>query len=224
MNDEPEPPGLGDFGRRLDEVARHDFQEELRRRRGGHVSRPRAWPAVIATVVLAGGVAVGATAVFNESGSPIEREPRGGDLTPPVDPSVVAATRTPDPGGGVPWVLRVFTNARGQECLVLGRLNRGRFGQVQGGRFRPLPPASPGLCDSARSELLAFLDRRPDPRRTIVYGLTKGTAEVSIRLGRETRRVSPVALGAYLLVVASAERSVTVTTTVAGSSVTRRIG
>jgi hypothetical protein len=219
------PPGLAKFGRHLEDVGRHDREEELREARRGKRHRFRALPTTVAVAVLAGGVAAGATALLDDNGPPINREPDGGDSVAPVDASVVAATRTADPGGGLPWILRVFTNARGDECVVLGRLKRGRFGQVQQGRFRALPASTPGLCDNAeRSGLLTFLDRRAAPPRTAVYGITKGTGLVTVRLGDTERRVAPVALGAYLVVVALEKGSATVTTELAGQTVVRRVG
>lgn len=226
MSDDPElPPGLAEFGRHLDEVARHDREEDLRKARRSKRHRLRALPVTVAAAVLAGGIAAGATAVLSHNGSPIDREPKGGDMIAPVDPSVVAATRTADPGGDLPWILRVFTNARGEECVVLGRLKQGRFGQLQQGRFRALPASTPGLCDNAaRSGLLAFLDRRAVPPTTAVYGLTKSTGSVTVRVGAIERRVTPVALGAYLVVVAGIGGSATVTTEVAGQRRVTRLG
>jgi hypothetical protein len=219
------PPGLAEFGRRLDEVARHDREQELREARRGKRYRLRPLPVTVAAVVLAGGIAVGATAVLNDNGARIDREPIGGDLIAPVDPSVVAATRTADPAGGLPWILRVFTNAQAQECVVLGRLKQGRFGQVQQGRFRALPSSTPGLCDNAeKSGLLAFLDRRGLPPTTAVYGITKGTGSLTVSIGDRERHVTPVVLGAYLVVVAGSQGSATVSTEVAGRRVVRHLG
>lgn len=220
----PPPPGLAQFKQRLDEVTQHDYEEERRQaRRRRSRFQVRSLPVTLAALVLAGGVAVGATALINNDGPAIQKEPNGGDQIAPIDPSVVATSRTTDPGGGLPWILRVFTNPRGETCVVLGRLKNGHFGEVQQGRFRELPEATPGVCDTSRN-LVAFLDRRVDPPRTIVYGLARGPGHITVRTGDAEKQVDPAALGTYLTVFTGTERTATVTTIVAGKRITRRLG
>lgn len=218
------PPGLADFGQRLEELAEHDRRAALRHARPR--PRLRALPSAVAAAVLAAAVAAGATAVIDHDGTPIKREPRGGDSIAPIDPSVVATTRVPDPAGGLPWILRIFTNAQGQECVVVGRLEHGRFGQVQNGRFRPLPASTPGLCgDTTKDGLLTFIDRRPDPARIAVYGITTSPKPLHISIAGSTLTARPAALGAFLVVVASNQRDpITITTTINGRRTIRRLG
>lgn len=221
------PPGLEDFGRRLDQLGVDDDRLAARQRRRAPV-RLRSVAGAAVAAALAAAVAAGATAVISRDGTTIPSEPSTGDSDPPFDPSVVAATRVADPGGGLPWILRIFTNPQGQECVFVGRLKHGVFGEVHNGQFRPLPARTPALCaNTAEDGLVAFLDRRFDPPRTAVYGVSPSRAPLLIAVGAgPARRVSPTVLGAFLVVTEGAGPTVkaTVRGKVGDSAVVRRLG
>ena len=97
------------------------------------------------------------------------------------DPSVVAASAVADPSGGPPWVLRIYTNAAGHDCVKVGRLQDGVFGEVQLGRFRALPPSADGTCSAAvgRRALIAVGVAARSSNLTLVFGLATDRAPVS---------------------------------------------
>jgi hypothetical protein len=191
-------PSLRELGDRLGDAAAREIAAEHegsgRRRR-----RPRwrhfLFGGLIAALVGAG--AVTATDVFTGSGDPLpdERQPasRSGVLTD---------SAAEDPSGGLPWAVRVFVDDRGRECLQLGRLRDGVLGQVESGRFRPFSGQPNGACgDLRRTPAFAVVERRVQPAaRTIVFGLTRSTEEVRVRIAGQDRLIPPGALGAYVTV------------------------
>ena len=84
-------------------------------------------------------------------GDPIA--PDSGDdsarLQAPRDPAVIVSSATDDPGGRAAVGRPPFTNTAGRGCVQVGRVRDGVFGQIQQGRFRPLPASAPGTCASA---------------------------------------------------------------------------
>lgn len=228
MSDDQLPPALSDFGRQLDELGEMDHRAALRRRGSGRGRGLRMLPGAVMAAVLAAAVAAGATVALDNDGPVLPSPKESGGVVAPSDPSVIAATTVPDPDGGLPWVLRVFTNAQGEECIIVGRLERGSFGQVQAGRFRRLPPDTPGLCgDASKEGLVAFLDSRPDPPRTAVFGLSAQRQPVDVTVDGQTRQVAPAAFGAFLVVVKKSGRgtaSARVATRFDRRVVTRQLG
>jgi hypothetical protein len=196
------PPGLRDFGERLEEVARRDVAERARRRqpRRRRVLRNAGLPvaaAVVAAVVSAGAVRLG----DREADSiPAEREGAGYEAA--KDSAVVEASAVADPAGGPPWVLRAFTTKNGRQCVQVGRLRKGAFGQVQGDRFRALPSTAPGSACSAPNDSgpLFAVSRRPAVNLTFVFGLAPSSKAVMVSYGKLRRSVRPVGLGAFLTI------------------------
>jgi hypothetical protein len=192
------PPGLRDFGARLEQAAERDIEQRRSRRR-------RRWPRTfglpIVAALLTVAVSAGAVRLVDRGGSePIEPEP--GVAGPGVpDPSVVVKSAVDDPHGGPPWVLRVYTNRDGRACVQVGQLRGGRLGREQRGRFRVLPSSAAGICAGAsdRGPLIAV---RRTGDLTLVFGLAVVRDPVTMRVGELTRRVRPVGLGAFLAVFA----------------------
>jgi hypothetical protein len=104
---------------------------------------------VAAALVLGGGaVALAATGLL--SGSPVKPEvplnPAAGNGLPLSAAPAHLALRTADPGGGLPWGLRIEHTTRGQLCLQVGRVDGTRLGELgvdsafgNDGRFHALP-------------------------------------------------------------------------------------
>jgi len=207
------PPGLKELGARLEQAAARDVRERESERRRRHERRRHArWRSLALPVVaalLAAAVSAGAVRfVDSGSGDPIQAE--GGDvgaqLQAPRDPAVVVASRAEDPMGGPPWVVRAFTNAAGDECVQVGRLRNGIFGQVQDGRFRPLPATAPGTCGKAEGRAPLIAVRYSSSRRAVVFGLAVDRAPVSVHVGAREQRVRPAGLGAFVVVFADVPR------------------
>lgn len=212
------PPGLEDFGTRLEEAARRDVAERRRASRGRRRLRGVGLPLVAALAAAA--VSAGAVRLADRGGDPIPPERGSGKrFQAAKDPAVVEASAVADPSGGPPWVVRAFTNATGRECVQVGRLRNGVFGQVQNGRFRSLPEAAQGTCASpeAPGSLVAVL-RRPSMNVTLVYGLAADRNPVSIRFGTLHRRVKPAGFGAFVAVFegANLHERIVVRTRIAG--------
>ncbi|MDX6719014.1 MAG: hypothetical protein QOJ63_1268, partial [Solirubrobacteraceae bacterium] len=131
--------------------------------------------------------------------------------------------------GGPSWGLRVFASSDGLDCVAVGRISGGALGTYDASRtFRALPPRVSGACERvAHSGLLVAAQRRPLPQpRTIVYGLARDGQPVRITIAGKTRTVRPGGLGSFIDVRRGlADMSgATVTTTVAGHLVRRRLG
>jgi hypothetical protein len=223
------PPTLEDLREQLREAAARDIEVERRVAEGVRSGRWRRRLIVLgAALAAAGGVAV-AQRVLDREGAPVRPDRLPGAVEPAADPGVIATSATADPEGGPPWALRVFTNARGQDCVALGRLSRGRLGTYDADRvFRRLPTRVSGVCDSlARTGIVVGIIQRPAPQpRTIVYGLARDGRPVRITIAGTTHTVAPGALGSFVDVRAGAldTRGASASTTAGGRTVRRQLG
>lgn len=196
------PPALADMREQFRVAAARELaiEREVQRRlrtRSRRFRRPQLVAAVIASVLLLAGMAVAGGWLEDDRPLAPDRVPRG--LQPAAGAGVVASSAVADPDGGLPWALRVFSNDRGQECVVVGRLRDGVLGVLRGGSFRALPHRVPGACgDLAREPLLAAREHRSQPPRTVIYGLSRGRGQVELRLDGRVTRVPVGALGTYL--------------------------
>jgi hypothetical protein len=95
-----------------------------------------------------------------------------------VDPGTerVSALRAADPGGGVPFALRIGKSQAGLTCATVGQAKDGRFGVVGfDGAFRAMPPEILDGCGQAGDAAVAVLGARtfdapkPDDVRTVLY-------------------------------------------------------
>ncbi len=116
---------------------------------------------VAAALVLGGGaVALAATGVL--SGSAVKPEvplnAAAGNGLPVAGASAHLALLAADPGGGLPWGMRIEHTTRGQLCLQVGRVDGAQLGELgldsafgDDGRFHALPATvlPPGYGGSA---------------------------------------------------------------------------
>jgi hypothetical protein len=201
------PPGLEDFGRRLEQAAERDVAARRRQRLS---RRARGVGLAGAAALVAAAVSAGAVRIADRGGERIAPPEQGGGVSTlhaARDPAVVMATATADPSGGPPWVVRAFTNAAGRPCVYAGQLRNGVFGRIQGGRFRALPAGTPGaLCAHAddRGPLLV-VSRDARRQLTLVFGLAIDRSPVTVRVGRRERRVQPAGFGAFMTVFSGAD-------------------
>lgn len=223
------PPALRNLREQLREAAARDIEVDSRVQRRLRRGRWRRWLIVaVAALVSAGGVAV-AQRVFDRKGAdtPPDRIQKG--VGAAADPGVITASATPDPSGGPPWALRVFTNPAGLECVAVGRLLDGAIGTYDAARtFHKLPADVSGACEPVRrSGLLVTISVRGDPEpRTIVYGLAREYGLVRVTIAGKARTLRPGPFGTFVDVRAGVldRRGATASTTVAGRTVTRRLG
>jgi len=229
MTPEELPPALRHLREELREAAARDIEIDSRVQQRLRRGRWRRWLIVaVAALVSAGGVAV-AQRVFDRKGpdEPGDRIQKG--VGPAADPGVVTASATPDPGSGPSWALRVFTNPAGLECVAVGRLLGGAIGTYDAARtFRKLPADVSGACEPVgRSGLLVTISLRGNPEpRTIVYGLAREYGLVRVTIAGKARTLRPGPFGTFIDVRAGLldRHGATVSTTVGGRTVTRRLG
>lgn len=208
------PPGLDEFGAQLERAVERELEGEEGRRSRRPPRLLRAIGLPVAAALAAAAVTAGAVRIADREGPPIQPD-KGGAITslqPPEDPTVVFSSAVADPGGGPAWVVRVYSNPAGQDCVKLGRLRDGVFGQVQGGRFRKLPASAEGTCLPASSprRALVAMERRGAVKLTAVFGISPDREPVSVRYRGRDRVVSPVALGAFLTLLGGADPSATI--------------
>ncbi|MEA2218885.1 MAG: hypothetical protein QOJ35_1511 [Solirubrobacteraceae bacterium] len=219
------PPGLEEFGLRLRDAAARDVEE---RRRAHRRRRLRNLGLPLAAALVTAGVSAGAALVGDNGGAPIPSTPDAGSLGAAKDPAVVVASAVRDPAGGPPWVVRAYTNPAGRECVQIGRLRDGVFGQVVAGSFHALPASAPGTACATLGARRPFIvsERRGATRLTLVYGLAAGQAPLTVRVGDRTRTAKPAGFGAFVAVVPGAGRDdlVVVRWRDGGRIHTRRIG
>jgi hypothetical protein len=223
------PPALRNLREQLREAAARDIEVDSRVQQRLRRGRWRRWLIVaVAALVSAGGVAV-AQRVFDRKGPDEPRDRIQKGVSPAADPGVVPASATPDPSGGPPWAVRVFTTPAGLECVAAGRLKYGAIGRYDAARtFRKLPAYVSGACEPvAHSGLLVTATRRGHPEpRTVVYGLAREYGLVRVTIAGKTRTLRPGPFGTFIDVRAGLldTRGATVSTTVRGRTVVRRLG
>jgi hypothetical protein len=223
------PPVLDDLRRQLHAAAARDNDIEARVAQRLRSGRRRHWLLVaVAALVSVGGVAV-AERALDRRGSDVRGDRVPSDTAAAADPGVVASSAAPDPGGGPPWAVRVFTNPAGLDCMAVGRLQGGTLGTFDAARtFRALPERVSGACEPvARSGLLVAVHYQARaPQRTIVYGLARDRRPVRITVAGVTRTVTPAGLGTFVDVRAGMPdmRGAKATTTVGGRPTSRSLG
>ncbi|MDX6678511.1 MAG: hypothetical protein QOE31_2563 [Solirubrobacteraceae bacterium] len=203
MSDEL-PPALRGLREDLREAAARDAEIELRvaqRLRGSR--RRRALLVLAAIVVSSAGVAVAGRAIDREGPAVApDKRPLPPSVVAGADPGVIASGAVADPDGGPPWALRVFTNAKGLECVALGRLRNGTIGRYdpRTRTFHVLPRSLGGTCEPLgdRGMLVAAERRAGPPARTIVYGLVRDRGPVRVTIAGETSTLRPGALGSFI--------------------------
>jgi hypothetical protein len=199
------PPGLEDFGARLEQAARRDIAERRRASRRRRRLRDIGLP--VGAALAAAAVSAGAVRIVDRQGAPIAPERKSGSAYQAAkDPAVVEATAVANPSGGPPWVVRAYTTPDNRECVGVGRLLHGVFGQLQAGQFRRLPgSAQATTCGNATArEPLVIVVRRAPMDVTLVYGLAVDRTPVSVRVGGRHQRVTPAGFGAFLAVFSGA--------------------
>jgi hypothetical protein len=194
------PPALDDLRDQLRAAAARENEVEARVAQRVRRGRRRHWLLLaLGALISVGGVAV-AERALDRRGPDHRADQVPADSAPAAERGVVTASATPDPGGGLPWVMRVFTNRAGQECVAIGRLRNGVIGTVDPSRtFRALPDRFAGACQSlATSGLLVAVHYDPAPPRTVVYGLSRDRRPVKVTVAGETRTVAAGALGTFI--------------------------
>jgi len=223
------PPALRELQDRLQRAAQRDIEIERRVAERVRRGRWRRWLLVaVAAIVSAGGVAV-AQRVFDRKGADVPRDRVRQEESPAAERGVITTSARPDPSGGPPWAMRVFTNPQGLECIAVGRLLDATLGAYDHTRtFRALPAKFAGTCESlTRVGLIAVAHRRPYPEpRTIVYGLAREGRPVRITVAGETRTLQPGAFGSFVDVRAGVfdMAGASAATTVDGRTIRRRLG
>jgi len=226
----PLPPGLEDFGARLQRAAEREIEarrrEEARKRGRGRRGLLRSIGVPVAAAIAAAAVSAGAVGVVTRDSDPIAPDP---STTSPAatDPAVVVASAVDNPGGGPPWVVRAYTDPAGFECVQVGRLRNGVFGDLQHGQFRALPSTEAGTCATAATKgpLLAVASRATLDL-TLVYGLAIDRDPVTVRVGGREQRVRPSGLGAFVALFDGqrAGRRIVVRSTVEGRPDVQQLG
>ncbi|HEX8103880.1 MAG TPA: hypothetical protein VF533_14785 [Solirubrobacteraceae bacterium] len=192
------PAPFADLREQFRAAAAREIEIERRVAQQTRRGRRRVVVAVaLGLMVPAAGVA-GATRIFAG-----EAKEAGADRDVPVaDAGVIASSAVPDPHGGPPWALKVFANRQGDDCVAFGRLRDGKLGTYQRGLFRPHPERMPGMCDhpSGSDVLLAASVAAMGDKRTLIYGLSRERAPITVEVRGRRHVLRPGALGTFLLV------------------------
>ena len=175
--------------------------------------RLRNTGALAAAILCVGAAAAGAAGVVITRGEPTAEAPAG-DLPPELRPRPDSArldpVRVPDPGGGLPWGVRLSTSETGQRCYAVGQVMEGEIGRVAGRRFHALPLRGPGRCaDLGRGPFSIGVEQRTVPAdRTILAGVAgPAIARFDVAIGgRPQQRLEPSPSGVFLAVYGPAVR------------------
>jgi hypothetical protein len=148
------------LGSQLAEAAERRDAGAPERRERWSSNRLRALSVAVALLLAGATVALAATGVL--SGSPVKPEvspnAAAGNGLPVAGGSAHLALLAADPGGGLPWGMRIEPTTRGQLCLQVGRVDGAQLGELgldsafaDDGRFHALPATvlPPGYGGSA---------------------------------------------------------------------------
>ncbi len=148
------------LGRELAAAAKRQSARAPARRQRWFSNRLHALSVTAALVLGGGAVALAATGVL--SGSPVKPEvplnAAAGNGLPVAGASAHLALLAADPGGGLPWGMRIEHTTRAQLCLQVGRVEGAQLGELgldsafgNDGRFHALPATvlPPGYGGSA---------------------------------------------------------------------------
>jgi hypothetical protein len=184
--------------------------EERARARGAAPRRRAARIAGAAAVsVLAVAGAATGTRVFTGDGGEIRSDsPGAGDRVEP-EPGYrqLAQASAADPVQEQRWGLRTFRSARGETCIVDGRVVGGRLGVVRGGQFKEFSARTPatGCGPLERDHVVVgtdnYVDRDIKGGRTLLFGVVDRTiTAVTVRLGDDATPVGVAADGSFIAV------------------------
>jgi hypothetical protein len=199
----------------LREAARRTAPREARRAgrgpgRGRAGGRRRTLVLAVLLALLLASVAVAAAVHFTRAGDPApKRTGLGAPLSGPGHPDAAGArlldVRAADPGGGLPWGIRLYRTTRRAACWQVGRVLGGRLGVIGADRLFHALPVEIDQCrplDGA-GHVFAVQDARVGDTRLVVYGFL-GPRARSVRLsGAGPARTAAVGEeGAFLFVIA----------------------
>jgi hypothetical protein len=204
----------------------HSFRalgEERARARGqsGRRRRPagagRVALAAATSVLVVAGAATG-TKVFLADGGTVDPDTQGlqgvgGRIQPAPHDRQLAQATTAEPAGGPPWGVGTYKSAKGDTCLVLGRVVGGRLGVIREGRFRQLTTRTGGLCAKLGTDHAVFTVRgyypgTPSASRAVLYGIVDRTvtrAQLLPSAGGRTAEVEIAPDGTFVVVRRGAE-------------------
>jgi hypothetical protein len=183
----PDLPSVGAFGDALVDAARADqslpsidaFGRDLVRRTRRRDRRRARWRGVVLGALVALPIAAtsgAATAVVLREAVVTAPDPAQvpDEQTPLAGTARVIPLRAKDPGGGLPWALRVARGKTGFTCTTVGQVKDGTFGLTGLDRvFRRLPGELSDTCGQGGTLTGARLmaaDKRVNVR-SIVYGV-----------------------------------------------------
>ena len=135
----------------LIDAARRGVRSAPAGRGRGHARKSGRGLMILVPAVLILAVAGLALGGVIEIGAPAAREPSASAGYGPLTPGTarLLPISTPDPSGGPPWGMRVFSTKRGVGCIQVGRLVNGRLGALgrdgafeDDGRFHEIPAGS----------------------------------------------------------------------------------
>jgi hypothetical protein len=170
-----------------------------------------------AAILVAAAVGVSAaSAVVGRGGAPVVQSPE-----PELGSDSIDRT-APDPRGGPDWAVRVYTSTTGSACVELGRIEAGRFGQLDAdGAFYDLPLDEGGTCgDLAADPVILAVNSYPPRERRDARTVLFGRASPNVTDVLVTHGKSPAAhpgagpAGGFVLAMAGAVSPSTLPTVV----------
>jgi hypothetical protein len=192
------------------EHAFRELGEERARARGAAPRRrvARIAGAAAVSVLAVAGAATG-TRVFTGDGGEVRSDsPGAGDRVEP-EPGYrqLAQASAADPVQEQRWGLRTFRSARGETCIVEGRIVRGRLGVVHNGQFKEFSARTPpAVCGPLERDHITMIDRNYSDTdisggRTLFYGVVDRTiTSLTVRLGDDATPLDVAADGSFIAV------------------------
>lgn len=193
------------FSRHLKDRFRELGQSHAAQRRRPRWQIPRPLLVAGGVALLGGGVAVGRTE-FTTDEQPVSGEHKPpANIAPDPHDRRLSSLRVTDPIGGPPWSVRLYSGAKGRQCIVLGQVRHDELGMVRLGGFHPYPANVPGTCSPNASQPLIFVQHEIGSvlgARSFVYGVVNREVGALALRGRDGPSESlPIAPDGTFLVV-----------------------
>jgi hypothetical protein len=169
--------------------------------------RARRAAVLVPIVLLSLATAAGAARVLLDDGPAVKGEPQVPRVLRPAQHDAdLAATRTSDPDGILPWGVRLYPSAAGGRCAIVGQVKGSMLGVLRGRRYSPLAPNAPGTCARPGAHVLIAQQKSNtgSGRRDVLFGFADRSILAIAIVDGPSRREVPIAVDGSFVAVSGA--------------------
>jgi len=188
-----ELPALAELRESLREAAARDIAAR----------RPRRWRrrgiGLLVVAAFTGAAAAGAAELIS-SGEPVNDQRPADARYDSSGQLQIALTASDKP---LPWGVQIYTSARGQKCVLMGRVRGAQLGKLDadGKTFHPYESGRQGACGNPENKDGYFRDIYPAADRSVIFGRARPGVKRLIFEADGKRYPARTGLGGAFLIV-----------------------